>query len=87
MSLERPMTERQLWIGLVRLTLTFTAALIGIAVLLELVFRASEEVRSISITAFSLAVAVSILLHGILAFLRIIDWFEARRLKRVSNNG
>ena len=87
MSLDKPMTEKQLWIGLIRLALIFTAVLIGTAVLLQLVFKGAEDVRTISISAFLLAVGVSIFLHGILALLRIIDWFEARQARKVSPHG
>ena len=87
MSSTATMTEKRLWIVLVRLALTLTAVLIGTAVLLELVFESADDVRAISIGAFLMAAGVSILAHGFLALLHIIDWFETRRARKAAQNG
>ena len=82
MSAERrPMSERELWIGLTKVVVGMAGILLLIAIFLALVFHSASEARALIIGAFLLAVGLSFLANGVLAVLRIIDWFEARRKK------
>ena len=80
-------TERQLRVGVLKVALALTFGLLLAAFILSLLIESDDPLAQIPIDALLLAVAVSILANGFLAVLKIIDWFEDRRAKRVVRDG
>jgi len=69
------LTERQLRIGVLKLGLSLSATLALIAVGITYMFG---NYQSVAANFLLLALALTVLANGLLAVLRIIDWFEAR---------
>ena len=85
MSDDAKMTPRQLLFGVFKIAIMMTVGLLLAAVLLSSVFAvAGGRVSNVALNALLIAIAVSLLASGVLTILKILDWFEARRLKRNS---
>jgi hypothetical protein len=77
------MTPRLLWFGVFKIAVVLTTGLLLAAFLVSQFFAVSHgAVANVTLNAFLLAIAVSILASGFLTILKIVDWFEARRTKR-----
>ena len=88
MSVNVDMSPRDLWWGILKIVAALSLGLVLVAyVLTELVTAGDSRFPIIGIVAVALALAVNILASGFLAILKIIDWFEERRLKRETTNG
>ena len=77
------MTSPQIWLGIVRIAAALTVSIFMLAFILSWAATDDSLIGSITINGLLIAVAVSFLVHAFLALLKIIDWFEARRTKRV----
>jgi phosphoglycerol transferase MdoB-like AlkP superfamily enzyme len=73
------LSERQLWLGVTKLILTMTGGLLIVAFLVTILAAKGSTVSAVTINALIISVAVSILANGLLAVVRVVDWFEARR--------
>ena len=76
------LSQRQLWLGLSKLVFSLTAMLLGSAFLATLLIDHAGSLSTVTINAMLMSVAVSLLANGVLAVLKIFDWFEARRSKK-----
>ena len=81
------LTERQLLLGVLKLALALTIGLLIATFILSLLIQSDSPIARMPVNALLVAVAVSILANGVLAALKIIDWFEDRRTKREAKNG
>jgi hypothetical protein len=81
------LTERQLWIGVVKLSASIALLLILGTFLLSLMLPRNNGLSYVPVEALLFAVAFSILVGGVGSFLSIIDWFADRRAKREEQNG
>jgi uncharacterized membrane protein YGL010W len=75
------LTERQLRFGVLKLGIALTFGLLVAATVFSVLLDSDSSLARVPINALLLAVAVSLLANGVLAVLRIIDWFEARRYR------
>ena len=78
MSVTIDMSERQLKFGFLKLALSLAGliALIGFA--LSLV---ANNAQSLALGTLLISVSFAMIVNGILGILKIIDWFEARRVR------
>ena len=81
------LTERQLRIGVFKVALSLATVLILGALIVSFFLPNDGKISNIVISALLFAVAMSILANGVLAILRVIDWFEKRRALKVTKNG
>jgi hypothetical protein len=85
-SVQVELSERQLWLGVVKVALVLTFGLLLAAFIVSLVFSFDGgSVLPVTLNALLIAVAVSILANGVLTVLKIIDWFDERRRKGAKN--
>jgi hypothetical protein len=76
------MTPRELWLGVFKIAITLSVGLLIAAFALSLVFSLEGgRLSGIAINALLIAVAISFLANGVMAILKIFNWFEARRAK------
>ena len=68
------LTERQLKFGIVRLAMSLVALILLVAFVTSLL---ADRGQQIAISALFVALSFSLLANGLLAILKIIDWFEA----------
>ena len=88
MSVNVDMSPRDLWWGVLKIAAVLAFGLVLVAyILTEFITANDSPFPTIGLIALALALAVNILASGILAILKIIDWFGNRRLKREANNG
>mgnify|MGYP000450998007 CR=1 FL=1 len=81
------MSPRDLWFGVFKITALLTFGLIFFAYVISELLIDDSPFSGIGFVALLLALAVNILASGLLAILKIIDWFEKRRLKREAEHG
>ena len=82
MSITIETTERELRMGILKLGLTIACLLIAGTFLVSLVLPLDSGLSYVPVEALLFAIAFSIITTGVRSFLSILDWFEARRLKR-----
>ena len=87
MSVQIDISERQLKLVVLKLAVAITGGLLIAAFALSLLLQSEKPFAQVPIDALLIAVAVSILANGVLAVLKIIDWFEERKSKREVTNG
>ena len=87
MSVQIDISERQLKLVVLKLAVAITGGLLIAAFALSLLVQSEKPFAQVPIDALLIAVAVSILANGVLAVLKIIDWFEERKSKREVTNG
>jgi uncharacterized membrane protein YGL010W len=75
------LTERQLRFGVLKLGIALTFGLLVAATVFSVLLDSDSSLARVPINALLLAVAVSLLANGVLAVLKIIDWFEARHYR------
>jgi predicted phage tail protein len=76
------LSERQLWFGVAKFVLTITGALLLASFAVTVLVAKGGTVSTVTINALLISVAVSMLANGLVALLKAVDWFEARRGKR-----
>jgi hypothetical protein len=77
-SLTVDISERQLRLGLLKMALGLVGLFALLAVLISLV---AGQGQNIAVTMLLICVSFSFLAHGFLALTKVIDWFEARKMK------
>jgi len=70
------MSERELRVGLLKLTISLVGFVGLLAVGSTMLIGQGQ---SIAINFLLISVALSLLANGVLAVLKILDWFEARK--------
>ena len=78
MSITVDISERSLRIGIVKLAISLVMVFTIFALVLSLV---AERGQSLAVSVLMVCVAFAFLTNGFLAILKIIDWFEARKVK------
>ena len=73
------MTPNQVWMGLAKLAISLAVFLLLAAFLVSMVIGKDGLFTWLTVNALLVAVALSVLANGVLAMLKIFDWFEARR--------
>ena len=73
------LSERQLRLGVIKLALSLVFVFVLLAIGLSLL---AARGQTIAVNVLFVCVAFGFLTNGCFAVLKIIDWFEARRVKR-----
>ena len=78
MSVSLNIDERRLWIGVIKLAVSLVFVFAAIAVAITLL---ADSGQGIAVGVMLLCLGFSFLANGVLAVLKVIDWFDARKAK------
>ena len=88
MSQTLQMSPRDLWWGLFKIAALLAFGLVFAAFIVTILIAADDSpFPIIGLTALALAIAFHVLASGFLAILKILDWFEDRRVKSGAKHG